>query len=144
MNDASKRLTLVAVVATSLLACAPPQQIASSTPTYSLAYSLPMGAPAAPHDPGCHVDFQRLTPKQAQDRWEQGGVVCVSIGNETLDSIMATGLLHEAVRQKACALGTEIVVPVGLCGDSGGRGIEFGAFRLRAAGAAAGAPTTTP
>jgi hypothetical protein len=115
------RALLALVACVSLSGCVP------------IARSMPLGASMPPRPPECDVAFVRdVKPDEARERWEEIGVVSV-IGEGGailgLDELFAPSKAHEAAREQACALGADIVVPVGLMWP----GIELGAFRERPA-----------
>lgn len=128
-----------ALLGASLSACGgdPGPQVAwPASPSLAVAHSIPLGAPAPARDPACDVAFERLSPRQAMERWDEVGVICVSLTDqETVDSVFAPGLTHDAARKHACALGAQTVVPIGLCsgGSRNEYGIELGAFRAASA-----------
>jgi hypothetical protein len=84
--------------------------------------SIPIGtpAPARPHD--CKLSFARIAPAEAQAEWRQVGDVCLTAGPYWPSELRA------AVSEEACALGGEMVTPVGLCARNA---TEFGVYVRR-------------
>ncbi len=128
---------LAVLAAVVLIGCAEDQRpdIAwPSSPALAIVHSVPVG-PAAPARPAdCSVAFDRISARDAGERLDEAGVICVSVSDsETLDSVYGAGTLHEAARKQACALGADTVIPLGFCPNVTGRGyaIELGAFRSR-------------
>jgi hypothetical protein len=84
------------------------------------ATAISVGPGDAPRPRGCDVRHERLTPKDAEDRYRQVGVVCWSHGTV------------EDLNDAACGLGGEIVVRTGLCSNGQGKmtesGVEYGVY----------------
>src|ERR1700722_11988668 len=117
-------------------ACAPEEPRFSwpIAPGFPIAHSVPLGPRVDGLGADCHVDFERMTRREAEERGEEAGVICVNVSDaESLDKLYAPGLAHDAARKEACALGAAFVIPIGLCDYRPGYGIELGAYRARAA-----------
>jgi hypothetical protein len=71
-----------------------------------------------------------VSPADAQSRWRQVGDVCVSApsGSPTVQDVYSPGDLRDVLNEHACALGGEIVSPIGLCTNRRHDGIEFGVY----------------
>jgi len=99
--------------------------------------------PAAPREQSCAIDFERASPREAQSKWRQIGVVCLGgvackdtdemPRDCTVDEVYSHTDARELLRARACAMGGEVVTPVDLCTISGYRsstsGTEFGVYR---------------
>jgi hypothetical protein len=97
--------------------------------------------PARPAN--CAIDFERVTPREAQETWRQIGVVCVggvscadtdrTFRDCSVEDVYRAGDLHDLLREKACAMGGDTVSPVDMCtvpvGRGGSPGLEFGVYR---------------
>ncbi len=92
--------------------------------------SIPIGTPAPARESGCSIDYEQVTPADAQSRWRQVGDVCVSAGSgsPTVQDFYSSGDLRDQLNDEACGLGGEIVTPVGLCANRKENGIEFGVY----------------
>jgi hypothetical protein len=105
--------------------------VASLSAGCAYARGIRVGEGAAPRPPGCQLAYEHLSPAQAQARWRQVGDVCVSYGQLNEPSVAAAyqpGEMRDALDERACALGGEIVSPVGLCSNGKANGIEFGVY----------------
>jgi hypothetical protein len=110
-------LPLVLLVSVSSAACAH-------------ARGIRVGEGARPRPPDCELAYERAAPADAQARWRQVGIVCASGGEGLRSSAEAyePGEVHDALKERACALGGEIVSPTGLCSNGRQSGIEFGVY----------------
>jgi hypothetical protein len=105
-----------------------------------------IGRPVAAKPPGCAISEARVTPKEAQDRYEQIGVICYTRTQEVNDECTVgpgkyscrqvrsdpkSATLIDDVRTEACRLGGEIVVRQGLCNLRDRPGIEVGVYIAR-------------
>jgi hypothetical protein len=110
--------------------------------------STAIGPSVAPREKICAVDFSRQRPQDLSFAYEQVGVICFgSLDNVDdegypiegrwldVDRVIAykDGRRHEAVRREACALGGELVAPVGVCGRFPYH-LELGVWRKKRAG----------
>jgi hypothetical protein len=99
------------LIATLVLgACAPPVSAVS------------VGPPRYPRASNCAIREESLTPKDAENRYIQVGVVCWSSDRQT----------REQRDRAACGLGGDLVVAIGLCMNDQGRsarqGTEYGVY----------------
>jgi hypothetical protein len=82
--------------------------------------AISVGPRMPPRPKGCAIREERLTPKDAEDRYRQVGVVCWSGGD------------REDLDEKACELGGDIVVRSRRCMTGEGKftqpGIEYGVY----------------
>jgi hypothetical protein len=95
------------------------------------ARGIPIGQGASPRPAGCELRCERTSPSEAQARWQQVGDVCVSNGgvpNPDVEDAYQPGDMHDALTDQACALGGEIVTPIGLCTNGKSDGVEFGVY----------------
>jgi hypothetical protein len=102
---------LVLTLAGFSVACAAPR-----------ARGIPIGTPAPARPSDCELSYTRIAPAEAQAEWRQVGAVCLPAGNYW------PGEAEDALRQKSCALGGQMVTPSGLCTKNG---TEFGVYVRR-------------
>jgi hypothetical protein len=102
---------LVLTVACFSVACAAPR-----------ARGIPIGTPAPARAPDCRLTYARVAPAEAQAEWRQVGAVCLPAGHYW------PGEAENALEEKACALGGEMVTPSGLCTRNG---TEFAVYVRR-------------
>ena len=91
--------------------------------------------PAVPsRPPSCLLGYAQMDPAEAMTRWRQVGSVCVSHGRGlTVAETYEPGDTRDALTDKACDLGAEMVSPVGTCANGRANGVEFGAYVVRRA-----------
>jgi hypothetical protein len=84
--------------------------------------AVSVGPAAEPRPENCHIREELLTPKDAESRYRQVGVVCWSEGSQA----------REDRDHAACRLGGDVIVRVGLCTNGEGRfstrGTEYGVY----------------
>jgi hypothetical protein len=103
----------------------------------SLAFAWQKARPA-----NCAIDFERASPHEAQAKWRQIGVVCLTVGwcdkdgmshECTVDDVYRPGDRRDVLQAEACHMGGDVVTPIDLCAMSAyrgvGAGIEFGVYR---------------
>jgi len=99
------------------------------------ARAIPIGAPAPARPPDCPLAYARLDPVELQTQWREVGDVCVSAGtgfsHMTIDDVYEPGTPHDLLTERACALGGQMVTPVGLCSNGKSSAIEFGVYVAR-------------
>jgi len=93
---------------------------------YARGIAIGAGAPARAAD--CKLTYSHVSPHEAQARWRQVGDVCVSTGVAPASWAYAPGDIRDALTERACALGGEVVTPVGLCANERVSGVEFGVY----------------
>jgi hypothetical protein len=95
--------------------------------------SMPLG-PGAPPLAG-PVRFEHITAKDAEQRYTQVGLVCISYtGTDSPDAIEGKGEARQRLGDEACALGGNVVVPVGMCQVKSDErntadGFQYGVYR---------------
>jgi hypothetical protein len=100
---------------------------------YGYASGISMGRGAPPKPSGCPVRHEAVLPHEAQQRFEQVGVLCYIYPGAP--QAMPDDFLDE-IRPEACRLGGEVVVRHGLCTGGPARprsGVEFGVYVIRRA-----------
>lgn len=110
MRTLASRLLILTSVGFSVN-CAPPR-----------VHGIPIGTPAAARPPDCRLSYARIAPAEAQAEWRQVGDVCLPAGDYW------PGEAREALNERACGLGGEMVTAVGLCSRNG---TEFGVYVRR-------------
>jgi hypothetical protein len=115
MRPPALRVFVVAIVAGLSVSCA-------------YARGIPIGTPQPPRPPDCRLAYTHLDPADAQARWRQVGDVCVSDMDATVNEMYEPGSGHDALTERACELGGQMVTPVGLCANGKASAIEFGVY----------------
>jgi hypothetical protein len=102
---------------------------ASLSAACAFARGIPLGEGAQPRPPGCALAYEHVLPAEAQTRWRQVGDVCVSGSlDPSVEDAYEPGIMRDALNERACTLGGEIVSPVGLCSNGKYNGLEFGIY----------------
>jgi hypothetical protein len=95
---------------------------------------MPIGRQTPPNPPGCPVRFEYLSPKLAEERYEQVGVICYATWGSSR-AAPTSDLLNPYIRAEVCRLGGEVIVRRGFCnwfhGRSGDIGTELGVYASR-------------
>jgi hypothetical protein len=86
------------------------------------ARGIPVGTPAPARPPDCRLSYERIAPAEAQAEWRQVGDVCLK------NVRYWPGEAREVLSEQACALGGEMVTPIGLCARNA---TEFGVYVRR-------------
>ncbi len=86
------------------------------------ARGIPIGTPAPARPPDCKLSYVRIAPAEAQAEWRQVGDVCLRAGPYW------PGEAEAVLSGEACALGGEMVTPIGLCAMNAS---EFGVYVRR-------------
>ncbi|MGD0523795.1 MAG: hypothetical protein ABSE49_01555 [Polyangiaceae bacterium] len=96
------------------------------------ARSVAIGSPVPARPPSCALEYARIAPGDAQPSWRQVGAVCVSRGSgfsqQHVYEVYEPGDQRDLLTARACALGGEMVTPVGLCTNGKSNAIEFGVY----------------
>ena len=92
---------------------------------YASARGIPIGTPAPARPPDCKLSYARIAPAEAQAEWRQVGDVCLK------NVRYWPGEAREVLSEQACALGGEMVTPIGLCANGKISAIEFGVYVRR-------------
>jgi hypothetical protein len=92
---------------------------------YARARGIPIGTPAPARPPDCKLSYARIAPPEAQAEWRQVGDVCLT------GDVYWPGEAGDALSEKVCALGGEMVTPIGLCANGKMSAIEFGVYVRR-------------
>jgi hypothetical protein len=93
-----------------------------------------MGPPLPSREPDCELQYEHVTPAEAQAQWRQIGEVCVSANGlalhqaRSVDDVYEPGALHDVLTERACALGGERVTPIGMCSNGQLAAIDFGVY----------------
>jgi hypothetical protein len=97
------------------------------------ARGIRVGEGAQERPPGCALAYEQIAPADAQVQWRQVGDVCVSSGSSLAEPSVEEAYepgrdMNVALNEQACALGGEIVTPIGLCSNGKINGVEFGVY----------------
>jgi hypothetical protein len=95
--------------------------------------SMPIGSGAAPPQ-SCAVRIEHVTTREAEQRYAEVGRICVShTGARSPQALEAHRQTSQRLSDEACALGGNVVVPLGMCSLQSGPytadGFEYHVYR---------------
>jgi hypothetical protein len=95
--------------------------------------SVPIGSGAAPLQ-SCAVRIEHVTTREAEQRYAEVGRICISYtGARSPQALEMHSQPSQRLSDKACALGGNVVVPLGMCSLQSGEytadGFEYHVYR---------------